>query len=216
VGIAIDLDPPAGGSRSAQDLNDSAQLVGIHTPSFLDARAFRWSAGTGFVELLGFEEDHRAVGAFGIDSAGVAVGSSGEFSSTKRATRWVAADAPEDLGTLPGDDSSEALAIAEDGSVVGWSNGPTTGQRAIVWTAAEGMRDLNALSDADALGMTLETAQAINAAGQIVGSGRIGSNVHAFLATPVPEAAGGAPACAVLAWLARRRRCARLPTREGR
>ena len=48
------------------------------------------------------------------------------------------------------------------------------------------MTDLNTLID-PALGWQLVYATDINNRGQIVGTGFIGSQVHAFLLTPVPE-----------------------------
>jgi hypothetical protein len=75
----------------------------------------------------------------------------------------------------------------------------------MVWTAADGMRDLNALSDAAEVEMTLVEATAINASGQIVGFGEVAAHTHAFLATPVPEAALAWPAFVALLWLRRRR-----------
>jgi probable HAF family extracellular repeat protein len=74
----------------------------------------------------------------------------------------------EDLGTLPGDDSSVALAINENGDVVGWSTGPA-GTRAFVYTTAGGMVALPALSN-----RPRSLARDINDAGLIVGSANTG------------------------------------------
>jgi probable HAF family extracellular repeat protein len=74
----------------------------------------------------------------------------------------------EDLGTLPGDDSSVARAINENGDVVGWSMGPA-GTRAFLYTSAGGMVALPALS-----GRPRSVARDINDAGVIVGSANAG------------------------------------------
>ena len=74
----------------------------------------------------------------------------------------------EDLGTLPGDDSSVAWAINENGDVVGWSTGPA-GTRAFLYTRAGGMVALPALSN-----RPRSVARDINDAGVIVGSASAG------------------------------------------
>ena len=74
----------------------------------------------------------------------------------------------EDLGTLPGDDSSVASAINENGDVVGWSMGPA-GPRAFLHTRAGGMVALPGLPD-----RPRSVARDINDAGVIVGSASAG------------------------------------------
>ncbi len=74
----------------------------------------------------------------------------------------------EDLGTLPGDSSSVAWAINQNGDVVGWSTGPA-GTRAFVYTDAGGMVALPSLPD-----MPRSIARDINDAGLVVGSANAG------------------------------------------
>jgi probable HAF family extracellular repeat protein len=74
----------------------------------------------------------------------------------------------DDLGTLPGDDSSVAWAINESGDVVGWSMGPT-GTRAFVYTTTGGMVALPGLPD-----RPRSLARDINDAGLVVGSANAG------------------------------------------
>ena len=81
------------------------------------------------------------------------------------------ADTPyvvEDLGALPGDNSSVAWAINENGDVVGWSTGPA-GTRAFVYTDASGMVALSGLPD-----RPWAVARDINDAGVVVGAANAG------------------------------------------
>jgi probable HAF family extracellular repeat protein len=74
----------------------------------------------------------------------------------------------EDLGALPGDDSSVAWGINADGDVVGWSMGPG-GTRGFVYTSAGGMVALPGLPD-----RPRSVARDINDAGDIVGTANAG------------------------------------------
>ena len=61
-----------------------------------------------------------------------------------RAVLWTKTGNIRDLGTLPGDTSSEASGINNNGDVVGYSKGPH-GMRAFLWNKAIGMQDLGVL-----------------------------------------------------------------------
>lgn len=74
----------------------------------------------------------------------------------------------QDLGALPGDSSSVAWAINENGDVVGWSTGPN-GTRAFVFTNVRGMVALPGLPN-----RPRTVARDINDAGVIVGSANAG------------------------------------------
>lgn len=189
-------------SGAARGINDSGQVVGVFAESFLTTGVYLWSEAEGFVELFGLPGATTS-SAFGINAAGVAVGTSGTSSNSTLATVWAPAAQAMSLGVLSGGTRSVANAINDPGVIVGFSD-TESGQHAMVWTAADGMRDLNDVSDAAALGMTLQDAKAINSSGQIVGYGDVGGNLHAFLATPVPEAAVTWPAFVALLWLRRR------------
>jgi probable HAF family extracellular repeat protein len=90
------------------------------------------------------------------------------------------------LGDLGGR-SSRALDINDDRQVVGWARNAGGSTRAFLWEKGR-MSDLNVLSGAGSK-LTLESANAINNRGHIVGSlrtsGRVSEN-HAFLLTPKP------------------------------
>ena len=80
-----------------------------------------------------------------------------------------------DLGTLPGDLTSEAMAINNTGDVVGYSNGPS-GMRAFLWTKGGGMQELGILP-----GGNSSQALAINDSGTVVGSSDSASGDRAFV-----------------------------------
>jgi probable HAF family extracellular repeat protein len=99
-----------------------------------------------------------------------------------------------DLGTLPGFQHSAASAVNNAGQVVGFAFSPVEGTapftQAFLSDAATGtMTNLNDLVSPES-GWDLLQATDINNAGQIVGRGKIGDEIHAFLLTPE----SGAPA----------------------
>ncbi len=99
--------------------------------------------------------------AYGINSAGDAVGASAAVDGNLHACRWGAA--ATDLGTLGGD-ASIANAINDSGAVVGTAQDGSGRWQAFLWTAARrGMIDID---DQDSDG---SVAQSINSAGVVVG-----------------------------------------------
>jgi probable HAF family extracellular repeat protein len=115
-----------------------------------------------------------------------------------------------DLGTLGGD-GSWAEAINDFGHVVGRSDNASGYSRAFLYDGTT-MIDLNDLLPSGS-GWVLTNARDINDAGQIVGSGTIGGQSHAFLMGPsaVPEPTSlagllgmGAMACLAYRWRKRR------------
>lgn len=186
----------------AWDINDAGQVVFISW-GVLEDHAFLWSDAAGVVELTGLEGAVRTR-AVGINAAGAVVGRSGSHQWT-HATRWVVPTEPEDLGTLADGTDSEATDINDDGTVVGAAGTADGETHAMIWTAADGMRDLNDVSDAEANGLTLLQATAINSSGQITGIADVAGSQRGFLATPVPETAAAWPALGALYFLRRRR-----------
>jgi len=201
TGVPTDLSAELNAQGSARALNDAGVVVGIfETAVPSENRAFQWTEASGVDELVGLQGALRTE-AYGINSAGVAVGTSGAVDTPSNATRWTTPTTPEDLGLLPGSTRSVARAINDDGTIVGIAE-TLTSQLAFVWTETSGLEDLNDVSDAADIGMTLLRASAINSSGQIVGTGLVGGVEHAFIA---PEFAAAWPALGVLAWLYRNR-----------
>jgi probable HAF family extracellular repeat protein len=90
---------------------------------------------------------------------------------------WTKDGNARDLGTLPGDSATEAVAVNNAGDVVGYSRGPV-GMRAFLWTKSGGMEELGVLP-----GGTSSRALAINDSGTIVGASVATSGDHAFVWT---------------------------------
>lgn len=97
---------------------------------------------------------------------------------------WTRQHGMRDLGTLPGDVASGAVAINDRGEVVGTSVDASGNLRAVRWHKSR-IADLNTLIPPDAP-LILLFAQAIDSSGNIVGWGvdKTTGDVHAFLATP--------------------------------
>ncbi len=118
-----------------------------------------------------------------------------------------------DLGTLGGN-SSSAYGINDLGQIVGQSATNAGSEHAFLYRDGD-LIDLNSLIPADS-GWTLQNAYAINKDGQIVGTGVIDGETHAFLATdppatavPEPDSVWGTLVLSVLgvgAWIKRRKR----------
>jgi len=185
-------------------INDAGQITGMHS-TICCSFAFRaLFGGAAVVDLGTLGGSASRSGGNAIDADGSIVGGSGVRRGTPPFTYFVdhaalwSGDAPAtDLGTLPGDGASAALAVGAGGTVVGYSD-TTTGDpyyHAVIWRDGK-ITDLNDLIPADS-GLLLERAVDINKGGQIVGIGyrrpvtgddRFDAQ-HAFLLTPRCDAA---------------------------
>jgi probable HAF family extracellular repeat protein len=83
----------------------------------------------------------------------------------------------QDLGVLPGGNSSRAFDINDLGYVVGSSTSSSGDDHAFIWTKQAGMTDLNSAASAG-LGVVFMEAHAINSTGEILVMGK---------ATPEPS-----------------------------
>jgi probable HAF family extracellular repeat protein len=132
-GRVIDL----GGTFSqAFAINNRGQIVGVTSGG-----AALWQNGVlhNLANLSGGGSE-----AFDINDKGVIVGYSTTATGESHAVMWTDGGIV-DLGTLPGDDFSQALAINSQGQIVGTSsNIPQGGERAFIWENGA-MRELGSL-----------------------------------------------------------------------
>lgn len=161
----------------ANDINDAGQIVGVSEfvgNGYNTSHPFLWTPGEGMVN----PGDKTGGVARGINATGIAAGESGS-----EAILYFGGYAFE-MGFLPGDAESDALAINDSWQVVG---GSSTGgffggnPQAFLWTAANGMTSLGNLTPGDPHGESL--AKDINNLGQVVGwsyLSMLGAD-HAFL-----------------------------------
>jgi probable HAF family extracellular repeat protein len=146
----VDLDavnPESHQSQGYAASEDGNVIVGQR-----DFRAFRWTQGGGFQQL-----GPTAYFANSVNGDGsVIVGQT----TSNIAFRWTEAGGVQSLGVLPGDLSSMATAVSDDGNIVigisstGFLGRSSTANnifydadssRAFYWTAADGMQDLTQL-----------------------------------------------------------------------
>lgn len=188
-------------------MNDLGQSVGtsglcsnsLIVPPIVGPHAVLWdSDGTPFdLGNLGGTVDVSlpAVGnrALFINNRGVVVGGSSlAGNKTAHAFLWTRDFGMKDLGVLPGDFNSGAIAVNDRGEVVGVSNDDKGNLRAFLWRNGL-MTDLNTLAPADSP-LYLLFASGINNRGEIVGFGATPSgDLHAFLATPANIPYGTVP-----------------------
>ena len=168
-----------GGSYSrAFGINDAGQVVGVSGGS-----AFLWDSTSGITEL-----DPGISHAYAINDFGQVVGWTPR-SGEDQAIIW-----SEGVMTYLWDpeDSyfSYAYAINNAGQVVGTSqNAPVYYDSAFLWDSTNGVVLLDDLLVSDPGWENLWEGYDINNYGQIVGTGNINGETHAFLMTPVPEPA---------------------------
>lgn len=201
--VPVDLGSLGGGFSRATDLNESGTVVGWSwLADEVTTLAFRWTSGSGMVALAALGGDARALA---IDESGRVVGWSEAADGSHRAVLWQSDGSLVDLGTLPGDAWSEAVAITDGGLVLGVSaDADAILRRSFVWDASQGIRELalpdgfiaSDLNDAgwivgnpgfaidpaggfrelDTLGGGSAVAQAVNATGAVAGSADLGPN----------------------------------------
>lgn len=168
--------PGANITRVASVSGDGTVAVGTAN-GWSGDRAFRWTSGSGLVDLGGLPgasfpmSSAKAVSRDGH----VVVGQARASSGGSNAFRWTATGGMQDLGNLPGGVVSAAHASSGDGSVVVGAGNTALGSRAFRWTQGGGMQSLGTLggSDSDAHGVSDDGSVIV---------GRSGSDGHAMRA----------------------------------
>jgi probable HAF family extracellular repeat protein len=151
---------------------------------------FRSQAGKRGFKLNGRDapgargREERLDGFFGADGSSAnaiselgAVAGGSNTATAIRAFRWTSAGGFDDLGTLPGDSSSEAWDINRHNDVVGHSSGPG-GVQAVLWNRNGDVEALGWLRDGD-----YSRAAGINDSGDVVGTSGKAGLLRAFLWT---------------------------------
>jgi probable HAF family extracellular repeat protein len=183
-GVMADLGTLGASASTAFDVNNRGDVVGVSALVDFDfTHAFLYSDGV--MHDLGTLAGGNGSEALAVNERGEITGDAGTPTGTHA---FLYQDGVmQDLGTLPGFTQSAGLGINERGDVVGTlpvGIGPE-GQlldHAFIYSGGV-MRDLNDLIPTGA-GWLLNQAVDINARGEIVGSGVIDGDTHAFLLSP--------------------------------
>jgi probable HAF family extracellular repeat protein len=189
-GTMQDLGTLGGTESIAYDVNADGEIVGASAVDLTEQCGFLWHRGQmrNLGTLGGTWSEATAIS----DAAQIVGASRTATDSDEHACRW-SHGVLQDLGTLPGCLVSRANDINHVGQVVGYClpSGPrsrTSPSRsrggAFLYTDATGMVDLNTRIDPKSA-WELDTATALNDAGQIVGNGRHRGRTRGFRLTPL-------------------------------
>jgi probable HAF family extracellular repeat protein len=192
-GETMDLGTLGGDVVSASDINDSGQIVGSARPAG-DGTVFAFLYEGNSMTSLGTLGGGASY-AHAINELGVIVGESNRADGIVHAFLYDPLSGMQDIGS--GDFMSSASDINIHNVVVGTAEPQPGDLRAFVYDEVDGMRLLDDLIPSDSGWEKLMQAGAVNDFGHIVGLGRINGEVHAFLATPIPE-----PSCALMLLMA--------------
>ena len=180
---------PGDSQSAASGINDAGQAVGYSQGARRQHAVL--FAGGGVTDLGALPGDTDSA-AFSVNATGVAVGYSagaGRFRAVAFKDGTVIA-----LGTVKNLPNAQALSIDKEGIAVGTADADGFNHHAVVFVGAKAY-DMNAYLPAGS-GWTLESANAINDSGQVVGEGIHNGQTRAFLVSPAPQQpppSGGPP-----------------------
>jgi probable HAF family extracellular repeat protein len=191
------LDIPVGPSSVAYDISDSGFIcgwMGIHPHPLFGASAFIYKDGSvnDLASITGISNTE----AHAVNNFGQACGTTWTFtdqkdpigSTIRRGFIWSGKNV-EDIGALPGHVETYVKDLNDAATIVGYCLDEKGFSRAFMWHNGI-MTDLNDLIPPE-LGYTISSAEAINHAGQITGTGRkADGNGAAFVLSPVPPTPG--------------------------
>ncbi len=173
------------GNSNAQGINAGGQVTGSANASGNLKHAFRYTEGLGMVDLGTIQSSEDLEGR-GISGTGDVVGRYVVNGTTFRAFYYKDGGGLTQLNGLI-DFDTRAFGVNDSGIAIGTSAIDSNGHyKAVVWNGGTVM-DLNPLIDK--AGWNLQSANGINDAGQIVGTGIIEGVAHGYRLTPVPEPA---------------------------
>lgn len=179
-----DLGTLGGHNASTRALNDLGQVIGQSDldPAGALSHAYRWSPGTGFLDLDAGDKTGSTVSD--INAHGEVAGS-GYVSMAGgphvQGYFWRPGAGKASVGSFR--DISIATALNDYGTVAGYAEGPQGGPSSVLafrWTARDGIRDLGTLPS------EFTWATDVNNAGQVVGATPFAPDerTHAFVWTP--------------------------------
>jgi probable HAF family extracellular repeat protein len=156
----------------------------LSTSSSVSSRGFRWTQGTGMVDI-GVAEPNGSVRPNAVSSTGATIVGVASFLGHDRAFRWTQSQGVQIIGPSVGNTFSGAYATNAGGSVVVGFMGQGSTVNAAMWTADLGMVDLNAYLPTIGVnldGWQLSTAYGTDFTGtRIVGLGFHNGEGRAFL-----------------------------------
>ncbi|MGH2488449.1 MAG: hypothetical protein ACRDFR_02355, partial [Candidatus Limnocylindria bacterium] len=163
---------PGDSGSVALAINDPGKAVG-YSSGPTGVRAVVWTPA-GAIQALPMLPSCYSARGQALNNRGDVVGVC-DTESGPRAVLWEGG-AVQDLGTLPGHGTSEALSINANGVIVGSSGDPEAQHHAVLWPSGGGaIQDLGTLPDG-----TSSRALAINVEREVVGISEASAGDHAF------------------------------------
>lgn len=157
----VDLTPGQGGA--ARRVNNVGQVTG-----WVNSQVFRWSPGTGRIDLGALDGSHPITYGLAINDAGV-IGGTALTASGHSSLAFLHFPDTGYLALPPVSTYNEVAGMNNRGEVVGFSgNSAGVGPHSWIWSQQDGLRMLNTMID-PAEGYTMTRAFGINDAGQIIG-----------------------------------------------